>query len=58
MLQNEIRSNVARSGLKLRFVKSYINSYMFYRKYSENTLHQFLHETSLAYPLKNDNDTR
>ena len=56
-LWDEIRSNVARSGLKLRLVESYISRYMFYRKYPDNTLHYLLKEISLAYPLNNDNDT-
>ena len=66
-LWDEIRSNVARSGLKIHLVKipiylryifnTYINRYMFYRKYPDNTLHYLLKEISLAYPLNNDNDT-
>ena len=56
-LWDEIRSNVARSGLKLRLVESYINRYMFRRKYPKNTLHHFLKEISLAYPLKSKNIT-
>ena len=57
MLWDDIRSNVASKGLKQRLVEIYISRYMFYRKYTDNTLHQLLNEISLAYPLNNDNDT-
>ena len=50
-LWDDIRSNVAKKGLKQSLVESYISRYMFYRKYTDNTLHQLLHEISLAYPL-------
>ena len=51
-LWDEIRSSFVKSGLKqLILAESYINRYMCYKRYPNNTLHQFLREISFAYPL-------
>jgi len=54
-LWEDLKCNVRRKGLHSTGVENYINRYMFYRKHPENTLHNFLLQISLSFPLSRVN---